>query len=104
VDPSASSKRPIILVSAPVYAPFSRPKSSLSISVGGSVVQLTVTKRSVFSQTHAVDGSGQQFFPRAGFPQEENRRVCLGNLLREGQDLLHRNALPYDVCMLNQES
>ena len=60
-------------------------------------------QRPVFPQTHAVDGPGQQFFSCSGFPQEENRRVCSGNLLRLAQDLLHRNALPHDVRMLNQE-
>jgi len=42
VPPSASSKRPICRASDPVKAPRSRPKSSLSTRVAGSVVQLTV--------------------------------------------------------------
>ncbi len=41
---SACSKRPMRRVSAPVKAPFSWPKSSLSSSVSGMAAQLTVTK------------------------------------------------------------
>ena len=43
VPPSASSKRPIFRAMAPVKAPFSWPKSSLSTSDGEIAPQLTVT-------------------------------------------------------------
>ncbi len=43
VPPSASSKRPFRAFVAPVKAPSSYPKSSLSISEGGRAAQLTVT-------------------------------------------------------------
>ena len=43
VEPSASSNRPICRARAPVNAPFSRPKSSLSMSVAGMAAQLTRT-------------------------------------------------------------
>ena len=43
VPPSASSKRPCRIATAPVNAPFSWPNSSLSTSVGGSAAQLTRT-------------------------------------------------------------
>ena len=45
VEPSATSKRPIWRVMAPVKAPFSRPNSSLSTSPEGSAAQLTLTIR-----------------------------------------------------------
>ena len=41
--PSAASKRPICRESAPVYAPRSRPNSSLSIRAVGMAAQLTRT-------------------------------------------------------------
>ncbi|MNR10870.1 hypothetical protein D3C85_1271420 [compost metagenome] len=44
VPPLASSKRPARLVMAPVKAPFSWPKSSLSSSSAGMAPQLTGTK------------------------------------------------------------
>ena len=44
VPPSASSKRPMRSWIAPVKAPFSCPKSSLSRSVAGSAAQLTLMK------------------------------------------------------------
>jgi hypothetical protein len=43
VDPSPSSKRPICRDSAPVYAPRSRPNSSLSMSAVGIAAQFTRT-------------------------------------------------------------
>ena len=43
VPPSASSKRPWRRLTAPVNAPFSCPKSSLSIRLGGSAAQFTRT-------------------------------------------------------------
>ena len=43
MEPSATSKRPIWRISAPVNAPFSRPNSSLSTSAAGSAAQLTLT-------------------------------------------------------------
>ncbi len=44
MPPSASSKRPVLRACAPVNAPFSCPKSSLSINPAGSVPQSTLTK------------------------------------------------------------
>ena len=41
--PSAISKRPLRWAMAPVKAPFSWPKSSLSTSEGGSAAQLSLT-------------------------------------------------------------
>ena len=43
-SPSACSKRPLRVSSAPVNAPFSWPKSSLSISSAGMAPQLIATK------------------------------------------------------------
>ena len=45
VPPSASSKRPLRAVAAPVKAPRAWPKSSLSTRSGGSAPQFTATKR-----------------------------------------------------------
>ncbi len=44
VPPCASSKRPRRAASAPVKAPFSWPKSSLSIRPSGRAAQFTLTK------------------------------------------------------------
>ncbi len=44
VPPSASSKRPLRVATAPVNAPFSWPNSSLSSSSAGIAPQLTATK------------------------------------------------------------
>ena len=46
VPPSASSKRPGFLAAAPVKAPFSCPKSSLSIKPSGMAAQLILTNGS----------------------------------------------------------
>ena len=81
VPPSASSMRPTRLNSAPVNAPFSWPKSSLSSSPSLSAAQLTLTSGFCAAQAVVMDGLGDQFLARARLAADEHGRVGRGDLV-----------------------
>ena len=84
VPPFASSKRPTRCAIAPVNAPRSCPKSSLSSSPVGMAAQLTLTKVRRASRAQVVDGARDQLLARARLAHDEDRRVRRG----DGLDLL----------------
>ena len=68
---------------APVNAPFSWPKSSLSSSPAGMAAQFSLTKVRSAARAQAMDGAGQQFFSGACFALDEHG--CIGG--RDGFNL-----------------
>jgi hypothetical protein len=74
-----------------VYAPRSRPKSSLSISVEGSDAHSTFA--------HGVDRPRDQFLPRPRLARDQDRGVGRGDLFRETQDAPDRDAFSDDLLM-----
>ena len=92
VPPLASSKRPIWVARASVKAPFSRPNSSLSISVAGSEAQSTLTKRPRARGAHVVDGSGGQSLAGPGLAQQQHGRLGRRDLLEAEPGVVQRVA------------
>ena len=74
VPPLASSKRPRFAPLAPVNAPRSWPKSSLSRSDSGSAAQLTATNGFVARGALRVDGARDELLARAALADDEHRR------------------------------
>ena len=86
VPRSASSKRPLRCCSAPVKAPRSCPKSSLSMILAESSAQWSFTKRSSFRGRELMDGLRDQLLPRSGLAVDEHgrpRRRDLDDLVLE---------------------
>ena len=73
---------------APVKAPFSWPKSSLSSSPVGMAAQLSLTKRPVAPGTQLVEGAGDELLARARLAANEHR----GSRGGDGLDLLQHSA------------
>ena len=97
VPPSASSMRPTRLNRAPVNAPFSWPKSSLSNSPSLSAAQLTFTKRLLRPQAVVMDGRRHEFLAGARFAADEHRRAGRGDLVDPQVDLAHAVRVADDV-------
>ena len=76
VPPSAVSKRPARVSSAPVNEPFSWPKSSLSSSVSGRAAQVTLTKGLLAPRAVLVERLGDQLLARAALAQQQHRGSC----------------------------
>ena len=96
VPPSATSNRPLSRVNAPVYAPFSRPNSSLSISGPGNAAQLTRTSRPVLPLAGLMHGFGEQLFARARLARQQHRGIGGGHAPDLAQHGFHRRALRDD--------
>ena len=79
---SASSKRPICLASAPVNAPFSRPNSSLSMSVLGIAAQLMRTMTAAAPRALFVNLRRDELLARPRLAEQQHRRVGGGYLTR----------------------
>ena len=77
---SACSNLPIRVVAAPVKAPFSWPKSSLSRSSAGSAAQLTLTKGLSRRGDARVDCPRDQLLADAAFSADEHGDVTVGHL------------------------
>ena len=76
MPPWASSKRPRRCRSAPVKAPRSWPKSSLSIRLGGRAAQLTTTNGPLRPRALVVDGAGDELLADPCLAEDENRGVA----------------------------
>ena len=101
VPPSASSKRPFLLFTAPVNAPFSYPKSSLSIRFSGMAPQLMRTirwsRRSLLSWiSRATTSLPVPVSPRIiTLTEEFSPRSAMSDRIRLALSLLPRNSF---VC------
>ena len=73
VPPAAASKRPSRRAAAPVKAPFSWPKSSLSTSVGGSAAKFTATNGARLARAVLVDGARHQLLAGAALAGDQHR-------------------------------
>ena len=75
---------------APVNAPFSWPKSSLSSRVAGIAAQLTATSGARGARAQAVDRAGDELLARAALAGDQHRGVGRRELLDQPVDLEHR--------------
>ena len=73
MPPSASSKRPALVATAPVNAPFSCPNSSLSTSVGGSAAQLTRTSGRAWRRLRSWSARANSSLPVPVGPVQQHR-------------------------------
>ena len=87
VEPSAISKRPLRWATAPVKAPFSCPKSSLSTSEGGSAAQLSLTRGRARRGLRLWMRVGDELLPDARLALEEDRARRGRHLLDAGEDV-----------------
>ena len=94
MPPSASSNLPRRSAAAPVNAPFSWPKSSLSISSVGIAAQFTLTNGPGGKRALAVDVRGQQFLAGAGLARQQHAGVGSRHLRRLLHGLLERGRCP----------
>src|SRR5258708_37793895 len=96
VPRSAASKRPTLRATAPVKAPLSWPKSSLSSNPRGIAAQFSFTKgRSACAVL--VNRAGDEFLPRAGFPFNQSSRIRRRDCANEVQYLSESLACSDDV-------
>ena len=93
VPPDARSNRPGFWRSAPVKAPRSWPKSSLSIRPSGSAPQLTRIEGPCGPIGMAVQGGGDQFLAGAAFADDQHGGIGRGGQADRLEDLAHRGAL-----------
>ena len=92
VPPSANSTRPIRRLSAPVNAPFSWPKNSLSSKLSGIAPQSTGTNGPGRAAAAAVDAAGDQLLAGAGLAHHQHVDVGVGHLLDRVEHLAHGRA------------
>ena len=90
MPPEASSKQPARRSTAPVKAPFSWPKISLSISVSGMAAQLTATKGRALRGLRSCSVRATSSLPVPLSPVIEHRHVGRRDLLDQAEDLAHR--------------
>jgi len=84
VPVSAISKRPILCATAPVKAPFSCPKSSLSNRSKGMAEQLTFTNGCPQCEL-MLWMARDEFLPGACFPKDEHRGISGCHSLHFGE-------------------
>ena len=72
VDWLAASNRPICRESAPVYAPLSRPNSSLSMRAVGMAAQLTRIIWPLMARAQVVNRLRHHFLARSGFAEQQD--------------------------------
>ena len=92
VPSCASSKQPGRRSSAPVKAPFSWPKISLSSSVSGMAAQFTATNGPGRARTSSCRVSRDQLLARAALAGDQHRRGRRGRHLDQAIDRLHGRA------------
>ena len=92
MPPSASSKRPARAAAAPVKAPRSWPKSSLSSRASGSAPQFTATKGAPGPRPLVVDGAGHHLLARAALAAEQHRGPALRHPVHHVEDAAPRGA------------
>ena len=83
VPPSASSKRPMRVVNAPVNAPFSWPNSSLSSSSRGIAPQLTGTNGRLRPRRKLVNAPRDELLAATGLAADQHRAVVARDLSHE---------------------
>ena len=86
---SAASKSPTRALTAPVKAPRTWPKSSLSTRSTGMAEQLTATKRAIGAVRVLVDGARDELFAGAALAENEHRGRGRRHAEREPVDLAH---------------
>ena len=97
MPPFAISKRPIFWRIAPVNAPGSCPKSSLSRRVSGKRAAVHRDERPRLARARVVDRLRHELLPGPRLPTDQDGHVGLGDLPDEAEDLPHLAALPDDV-------
>ena len=97
VPPSASSKRPWRRPTAPVNAPFSCPKSSLSIRLGGSAAQFTRTSARDRRRLRSCTARAKSSLPVPVSPSSRYRAVERRDLCEPLQRFTHHRALADDL-------
>ena len=90
----ASSNRPIRLAMAPVKAPFSWPKSSLSRRLSGIAAQLTQTNGLVLARRLRMNVSGHDLLAGPALASDEHGGFGTGDLFGELHDPFHRGIAP----------
>ena len=94
VPPWACSKKPRLRAEAPVNAPRSCPKSSLSMSSRGMAAQFTLTNGRVVARREPVDGAADELLAGAALAGDEHARLGGRDLVDLVEEPLHRRALP----------
>ena len=95
--PSAISKRPLRIATAPVNEPFSWPNSSLSTMFSGSAAQLNLMNGPSAVEAVIVEGVGDKLLADAAFAEDQHGRLRARHLVDELVDLLHRLGIADDV-------
>ena len=93
---SASSKQPARRSVAPVKAPFSWPKISLSSSVSGIAAQLSATNGCDDARAQLVDGLRDQLLAGARLAEDQHRGRRRRRLLQHLIERAHRRAVADD--------
>ena len=83
---------------APVKAPRTWPKSSLSISVGHERSAIDGNERLVAEDARKVDGLGDQFLARAAFAENEHGMRALSGFGDDAVELFHIGRAPDEVA------
>ncbi len=97
---SACSKRPMRRTSAPVKAPFSWPKSSLSSSVSGDGGAIDGDEGFLQPVAEAHEGAGDEFLAGAGFASDQDGDRLGGDAPDFLVDVLHAGRAPDDRVAL----
>ncbi len=87
---------------APVNAPSSYPKSSLSSNCSDMAAQLITTNGSFLAAAVQVDAVSHDFLTCAAFAGNENSRVCQGILACQFDKVLHSWAVSDDVAKIKR--
>ena len=98
VPRSASSKQPARRSVAPVNAPFSWPKISLSSSVSGIAAQLIATNGACGARAQLVDRLRDQLLAGARLAEDQHRRRRRRRLLDHLIERAHRRAVADDAA------
>ena len=99
MPPSASSNRPFFCRSAPVKAPRSWPKSSLSSRCSGSAAQLTDHELAAPGHVAVMDRLGHQLLAGPGLAGHEHGAARRGDALHPREHLHHPAAPAQEVVV-----
>ena len=97
MPPSAASKRPSRFLTAPVNAPRSCPKSSASMSDGGTAAQLTTTKGRSRRALRSCSMRATSSLPVPLSPVSEHGRVRVGDRVDLLDELEDRGAAAHEA-------
>ena len=96
VPPCAISKRPGLSLIAPVKAPRSWPKSSVSIRFSENSAQLTATNGWCRAAARVVQQVGDDFLAGAALAGDDHAAVAAAHHLHEVEDGAHARAVADD--------